>query len=62
MKKKKVLKNTVENFVPKLIRMAKEDWAIVKARADKYNGGNISGFVRYAALNFVPSERDQKEI
>lgn len=36
------------------IRFSTAEWKAIKANADKYAGGNMSAFIRFAAMNYSP--------
>lgn len=40
------------------IRFSEEEFSEIINRAKKYAKGNLSRYVRYAALNFVPKKKD----
>ena len=39
--------------IPISIRVSKEDLAMMRKKAKKYASGNVSAFIRYAALKYV---------
>jgi uncharacterized protein (DUF1778 family) len=55
----KILKTitTVEKRLLNL-KVTDEERKLIKLNADKYANGNISEWVRYASLNFLPEEKD----
>jgi hypothetical protein len=60
MKQKKVLKSITPKTKMDTIslRILDVDYAKIKAKAEQYAAGNVSEFIRYAALNFIPTEKD----
>lgn len=39
-------------------KIKKDEKKAIMAKAKKYAGGNLSFWLRYAALHFVPSKKD----
>lgn len=40
------------------IRVTSEDLDMFKSQADKFTGGNVSAWIKYACRNFVPKKSE----
>jgi hypothetical protein len=60
--KNQILKKALEEqALPKKImnfKVTKEQMEAIKDNARKYFNGNISGWMRYTALNYVPQKKE----
>ncbi len=56
MRLKKEEKNPREKWIKS--RVNNDESNIIQEKADLYTDGNVSEYLRYAALNFVPSKKD----
>lgn len=55
-RKKAVSPDILDTMV--MVRVSNKDWMYLNRQALKYTDGNISEYVRYAALAWAPSEGD----
>ncbi len=46
--------------IPKLIKMTAEELAAIQANADMYADGNVSQWIRWAAIHCRPTKRQLK--
>lgn len=44
------------------IKMSESEFQSVRVKAHRYTGGNLSAWVRYAAIHLVPKETDLVEV
>lgn len=58
--KKKILKTIADNLKPvvRSIRFSNPGFAKVESNANKYAGGNVTEWIRYAAENHKPSNKE----
>lgn len=38
------------------VKLTKEERELIQKQADKYAGGSVSAWIRYATINFEPKE------
>lgn len=57
---KSLLKSAVKPTKSEMInlKLTRNERRMIQARADKYTGGNVSEWIRYAAINLEPRIQD----
>ena len=54
-------KKTTEETKKKLLKIPMSDFEKIERLADRFTGGNISMWIKYAAINHVPSPSELTE-
>jgi hypothetical protein len=54
----KILKPEVQKKNNYNLRLSDRERKIIEEKANKYTLGNRSAYIRYAALNFTPKDKD----
>lgn len=54
-------KRTTEETKKKLLKIPMSDFEKIELLADRFTGGNISMWIKYAAINHVPSPSELTE-